>query len=797
MHFLINRRNKIKKYLKKKHNNTRICHDFQDVEKEIFHLEEEECRSRLIGILNSMSNKNKDRVNINGFWKSLEKMNPKYQASLPIAKFDHQGKLLTDQEEISKLLEREYAERLRTRPARPDLGNIQQRRMAIFRKVFSQSKFRTSKDFTIDDLEKALGDLKMKKCRDPEGLINEIFKKNVIGENLKKSLLIMFNLLKKSDILPSFMLKSNITTIHKKGNKKILTNQRGVSRINIVRSIYMRMLYNKNYQIIDNNMSDGQMGARKGKGCRNNLFIINGIIHDALKTSSAKPVMIQMYDYKQMFDVMLLEQALLDLHTVGIIDDTICQIYNANKEIYMAVKTPEGITERQKITSSTFQGENWAALLASNQVDTIAKACMREKLFYLYKNKLPISNLSIIDDIICVTEPGVMAAMMNSFMNIKSADKFLQFGQKKCKYMMINKKHCEDLSGQLFVDKWKETHISYQQGYKMVEFYDGTMNMEKVNEFKYLGFTISNEGNNLSNIREIKKKSIGVLSKILMKLRSLNFGKYYFECSMILKNMILRPTILYGCESYYNLKESEVRQLERIEESFIRAIYKTSRSCPISQLYLESAEYPIRFEIMKIRILFLKYILSQDENSNILRMLNLQLSQPTKGDWMSMVQNDIKILKLGVSIEEIKIMKISKLKIMIRKNIKEEALIYLLGIQRKKGIEIQYKHFQIADYLTPNNIISNIEDQQILFNLRNKMLQINGLLIENQQKYCICNERQDIIHLYYCSKINKTKPNVEYNAIYNGSIEEQLYILRRMKENMVIEQNLTNEEEIK
>ena len=669
--------------------------------------------------------------------------------------------------------------------------------MAIFRKVFSQSKFRTSKDFTIDDLEKALGDLKMKKCRDPEGLINEIFKKNVIGENLKKSLLIMFNLLKKSDILPSFMLKSNITTIHKKGNKKILTNQRGVSRINIVRSIYMRMLYNKNYQIIDNNMSDGQMGARKGKGCRNNLFIINGIIHDALKTSSAKPVMIQMYDYKQMFDVMLLEQALLDLHTVGIIDDTICQIYNANKEIYMAVKTPEGITERQKITSSTFQGENWAALLASNQVDTIAKACMREKLFYLYKNKLPISNLSIIDDIICVTEPGVMAAIMNSFMNIKSADKFLQFGQKKCKYMMINKKHCEDLSGQLFVDKWKETHISYQQGYKMVEFYDGTMNMEKVNEFKYLGFTISNEGNNLSNIREIKKKSIGVLSKILMKLRSLNFGKYYFECSMILKNMILRPTILYGCESYYNLKESEVRQLERIEESFIRAIYKTSRSCPISQLYLESAEYPIRFEIMKIRILFLKYILSQDENSNILRMLNLQLSQPTKGDWMSMVQNDIKILKLGVSIEEIKIMKISKLKIMIRKNIKEEALIYLLGIQRKKGIEIQYKHFQIADYLSPNNIISNIEDQQILFNLRNKMLQINGLLIENQQKYCICNERQDIIHLYYCSKINKTKPNVEYNAIYNGSIEEQLYILRRVKENMVIEQNLTNEEEIK
>ena len=104
-----------------------------------------------------------------------------------------------------------------------------------------------------------------------------------------------------------------------------------------------------------------------------------------------------------------------------------------------------------------------------------------------------------------------------------------------------------------------------------------------------------------------------------------------------------------------------------------------------------------------------------------------------------------------------------KLKITIRKKIKEEALIYLLNIQRKKGAEIQYIYLQIADYLQPNNIISSIENQQMLFNLRNKMLKVNGLLIENQQKLCICKERQDIIHLYYCSKINSTTPKVECN----------------------------------
>ena len=47
---------------------------------------------------------------------------------------------------------------------------------------------------------------------------------------------------------------------------------------------------------------------------------------------------------------------------------------------------------------------------------------------------------------------------------------------------------------------------------------------------------------------------------------------YYFECAMILLNVILRPSILYACEVYYNLKENELREIERIEENFLRKV---------------------------------------------------------------------------------------------------------------------------------------------------------------------------------------------------------------------------------
>ena len=73
----------------------------------------------------------------------------------------------------------------------------------------------------------------------------------------------------------------------------------------------MRLIhtYNDKYPVIDANMSDCQMGRRKGKGCRNNIFIVNGIIHDVMSSKKKEAVLLQIYDYKQMFDAIHLEQA--------------------------------------------------------------------------------------------------------------------------------------------------------------------------------------------------------------------------------------------------------------------------------------------------------------------------------------------------------------------------------------------------------------------------------------------------------------------------------------------------------
>jgi hypothetical protein len=275
---------------------------------------------------------------------------------------------------------------------------------------------------------------------------------------------------------------TNITTVPKKGSRIEPKNERGIFRVSVVRSILMRMIYDMKYPVIDRNMSDCQMGGRKKKGCKNNIFIINGLIHDVIKSKKMKPILIQIYDYAQMFDSIDLEQALSDLYDVGVDDDTLALLHKANRDVYMAVKTPSGLTERQTVSNSVLQGDTWGSILASVQVDSIGKECVAEGHSYLYKERLPVGFLGLVDDIIGVTEAGIKAQKMNAFINVKTAEKGLQFGPSKCKSMLVGKNVKNVINSDLMVDQWTVDYVenSHTCEADLTEMYCGLTQIKKL-----------------------------------------------------------------------------------------------------------------------------------------------------------------------------------------------------------------------------------------------------------------------------------------------------------------------------
>ena len=95
--------------------------------------------------------------------------------------------------------------------------------------------------------------------------------------------------------------------------------------------------------------------------------------------------------------------------------------------------------------------------------------------------------------------------------------------------MVIGKNREKVINTELFVDKWEEEYSENPETGEMdlVERYIGKVMLEEVKEQKYLGFVLSNTGNNMANIRSMEKKSVGFIRTITNKLENLKVRQYY------------------------------------------------------------------------------------------------------------------------------------------------------------------------------------------------------------------------------------------------------------------------------
>ena len=114
-----------------------------------------------------------------------------------------------------------------------------------------------------------------------------------------------------------------------------------------VRTIIDNLMYNDYYDVIDQNMSDSNVGGRKDRNIRDNLFIVYGVINSVLKGTDGC-MDIQIYDVETCFDALWLEDCMLDLVDTlppEARDDKLALVYQTNTEKFVAVNTAVGRTE--------------------------------------------------------------------------------------------------------------------------------------------------------------------------------------------------------------------------------------------------------------------------------------------------------------------------------------------------------------------------------------------------------------------------------------------------------------------
>ena len=121
-----------------------------------------------------------------------------------------------------------------------------------------------------------------------------------------------------------------------------------------VRSILDKLLYGEEYDTIDEELSDCNIGGRKGRNIRDHLFVVYSVINDVINGSSP-PINIQTLDIYKCFDEMWYAETHNDLYDVKVQDKKFALIAKLDEEADVIVKTPCGPTEEFKLRELVMQ----------------------------------------------------------------------------------------------------------------------------------------------------------------------------------------------------------------------------------------------------------------------------------------------------------------------------------------------------------------------------------------------------------------------------------------------------------
>ena len=646
-------------------------------------------------------------------WDIKNKVFPKVAPPVPAAKIDINGRMVTDPNGIKNLYLETFTHRLRQRPVKQHYAELFLLQQKLCEKRLLISMTEKSYPWTEDDILKVLNSLKNGKCRDPLGMINEIFKPPVAGTDLVRSVTLMMNRIKDEMKLPQQFRMKNISTIYKnKGSRSDLENDRGIFTCTVLNNILQKLIYNDQYDQIDTNLSDSNIGARKRKNIRNHSFIVNGIINEAVQ-SKTKNIDINVMDYRQCFDALSVDVSINDLYDIGVQSDHLKLISVCDSASNIAIKTPVGITRRVDIQKIVAQGEVMSPLKCTVSVDAIASSheVILSDHLYRYKNQVSIPPLTMVDDSLVVTNCGLDSNLATAHLNAQTNIKKLQYGQAKCNKIHIGKS--DILCPKNTIDAWKLVKQS-DEATSILDYVDTEADrheMASVVHDKYLGDVLQNSGKNTINIQERIKRGFGSVNQICQLLDDLCLGSYHFECANIFRNSMLLSTLLSNSDAWYNVTSKEIAELESVDEMFLRKVLSAHSKTSLELLYLETGNIPIRFILISKRLGFLHYILNEEEDTLIQKFFSAQNEYPAKGDWVVTVKQDLTDLDINLSFDQIKNTSKQAFKDIVKEKIKSSAFNMLTKLQqtKSKSKNLHYTRLELQAYLKSND--TNIKEK--------------------------------------------------------------------------------------
>ena len=656
-----------------------------------------------------------------------------------------------------------------------------------------------SPEWSRQDVIDVMKSLKKDKARDPLGWVNEIFRLENAGEDLIESITLLMNRVKQTQTIPGVFSLRDVTPIFKnKGSRLDLENDRGVFNGTILNSIFQKLIYKDIYPIVDENLTDSNVGARKGRGVRNHSFMLNSVIH--LETSvrrSKSGINLLIGDFATCFDALSLPITSNDMYNAGITTSHLNLLYKSDETSNISIKTPFGKTERVTVTNTIPQGDVPAPFKCTTQVDSISEdqSFALDKHLYQYMNKVKLPPFGMIDDQLIIAKCGLGSALASAHLNSSTNIKKLQFGAHKTVKMHIGNKNITCPENIIDTFELQPSKDKVSTILDMVDVESEKHVMETVASWKYLGDIIQSNGKCDLNIKDKVGKGIGAVKQISQMLSDLCLGPYLFEAFKVLRSSLLLSTLLANSEAWVGLSKKNISDLEAVDVQMLRSVFSSDftkhAKTPKELLYLETGTIPIRFTLMSRRLNFLWYLLNQNEDSMLSQFFHAQCESPTRGDWVSSVKQDLEDLELEITFEQIKACTKEAFKDMVKKHVKAAALTMLTKCQQthSKSSGLKYNELKMQSYLTSEDNFMTNKEKIFAFTARSHMLELKAnfkLGKTNIQCSLGCDNVEDQKHLFDCPELKDEEENddevLSYEEIYGNDLDKVRRVTQRLME---------------
>ena len=235
---------------------------------------------------------------------------------------------------------------------------------------------------------------------------------------------------------------------------------------------------------------------------------------------------------------------------------------------------------------------------------------------FKYKNTIDVPSLAMIDDVLGMAKCGDESIELNSIINAKMEAKKLRLSDDKCYKIHICKAHSECS--------------------QILKVHDA--DMKNVTQATYLGDVLCENGTIDETIALRSQKATGIITQISSMLSSISLGSYHFDIALVLRSALFLNSILTNSEVWHNVQPKHTQALEKSDLMLLRNIVNGHSKTALEAFYLEFAVYPIKFQMVIRRLMFLWHVLHRDTSELIRKIYEMQKLKSCKGDWVLAVE---------------------------------------------------------------------------------------------------------------------------------------------------------------